>query len=82
MNTQKTDDGTLLKSTGLLSSPLNHLIVLHRVIYGTIDEGRVLLYLHHHLRPDADLADMGRPLKYQYQDTADVRRDDGKGLPL
>ena len=68
MNTQKTDDGTLLMSTDLLSSPLTHLVVLHRVLYGTIDETEALKYLHSHLRDDADLADMGRPLKCQYKD--------------
>lgn len=42
------------------------LVVLHRVLYGTIDKAEALNYLHSHLRDDADLADMGRPLKYQY----------------
>lgn len=49
------------------SSPVTHLVVLHRVLYGTIDPQKALDYLHQHLREDADLADMGRPLKYQYQ---------------
>ncbi len=68
MNESKTNDGTLLKSTDLLSSPLTHLVVLHRVLYGAIDKAEALEYLHSHLREDADLADMGRPLKYQYKD--------------
>ena len=68
MNTPKTDDGTLLKSTDLLSSPLTHLVVLHRILYGTIDKTEAIEYLHGHLREDADLGDMGRPLKYQYRD--------------
>ena len=63
MNTPKTDDGTLLKSTDLLSSSLTHLVVLHRVLYGTIGKAEALEYLHSHLREDADLADMGRPLQ-------------------
>lgn len=45
------------------------LVVLHRVLYGTIDKAIALEYLHSHLREDADLADLGRPLKYQYEDT-------------
>lgn len=71
MNTQKTDDGTLLKSTELLSSPLTHLVVLHRVLYGTIDPREALSYLHQHLRDDAELADLGRPLRYQYKDNVE-----------
>ena len=77
MNTPKTDDGTLLKSPDLLSSPLTHLVVLHRVLYGTIDKTKAIEYLHGHLREDADLGDMGRPLKYQYRDNGkgEARRD-------
>jgi hypothetical protein len=59
-----------LASSDLFSSPLNHLVVLHRVIYGTIEPELALAYLHQHLRDDEDLADMGRPLKYQYQENA------------
>ena len=59
-----------LNSSDLFSSPLNHLVVLHRVLYGTIEPELALAYLHQHLRDDADLADMGRPLKYQYQENA------------
>ena len=57
-----------LAFNGLFSSPLNHLVVLHRVLYGTIEPELALAYLHQHLRHDADLADMGRPLKFQYQE--------------
>lgn len=74
MNKPKTDDGTLLKSTDLLSSPLTHLIVLHRVLYGRIDKVDAFEYLYSHLREDADLADMGRPLKYQYKDNSELER--------
>lgn len=75
MNTQQkpTPTGTLLKSTALLSSSLTHLVVLHRVLYGTIDKADALEYLHSHLRDDADLGDMGRPLKYQYKDNSVIR---------
>jgi hypothetical protein len=60
-----------LASSDLFSSPLNHLVVLHRVIYGTIEPELALAYLHQHLRDDADLADLGRPLKYQYQENVE-----------
>ena len=63
-----------LASSDLFSSPLNHLVVLHRVIYGTIEPELALAYLHQHLRDDEDLADMGRPLKYQYQENARHQR--------
>jgi hypothetical protein len=53
---------------GLLSSPVTHLVVLHRVLNGTIKPEEAQEYLHQHLCPDADLADLGRPLKYQYWD--------------
>lgn len=59
-----------LASSDLFSSPLTHLVVLHRVLYGTIDPELALTYLYHHLREDADLADLGRPLKYQYKENA------------
>lgn len=59
-----------LDSSDLFSSPLNHLVVLHRVLYGTIEPELALAYLHQHLRHDADLADMGRPLKFQYQENS------------
>lgn len=70
MNTQENATRGSVESTDLLSSPLTHLVVLHRVLYGTIDKVEALKYLHSHLRDDADLADMGRPLKYQYKDNA------------
>ena len=57
-----------VEGTDLESSPLTHLVVLHRVLYGTINHVRALKYLHSHLRNDAELGDMGRPLKYQYKD--------------
>lgn len=48
------------------SNSINHLVVLHRVLYNTISKDAALDYLHKHLKEDADLADLGRPLKYQY----------------
>ena len=52
--------------TSKTSSPLTHLVVLHQVLYGTIDKAEALRYLYSHLRDYADLADIGRPLEYQY----------------
>ena len=63
-----------LASSDLFSSPLNHLVVLHRVLYGTIEPELALAYLHQHLRDGADLADMGRPLKFQYQENDELWR--------
>lgn len=74
---KKDSNAVSVESTDLLSSPLTHLVVLHRVLYGTIDKAKALEYLHSHLREDADLADMGRPLKYQYKDN-DKLRDPAK----
>ena len=68
-----TDAKERLASSDLFSSPLNHLVVLHRVLYGTIEPELALDYLHQHLRDDADLADMGRPLKYQYKENSQDR---------
>lgn len=59
-----------IESTDLFA--VEHLVFLHRVLYGTIDKADALKYLHSHLREDADLADMGRPLRYQYQANAKV----------
>ena len=64
-----------LASSDLFSSPLTHLVVLHRVLYGTIDPELALTHLHHHLRDDADLADLGRPLKYQYKENVEVSHE-------
>ena len=50
-----------------LSPAVDHLAILHRVLYGTIDDNDAFDYLYSHLRKDADLADFGRPLKFQYQ---------------
>lgn len=72
MSKSENASGAHVPCIDLLSSPLNHLVVLHRVLYGTIDEKEALGYLHSHLRDDADLADLGRPLKYQYKDNADA----------
>lgn len=55
-------------TNNLPSSSVGHLTILHRVLYGAIDKKGALDYLHRNLRDDADLADMGRPLKYQYKD--------------
>lgn len=52
------------------NSSLDHLVMLHRVLYGTIEPELALVYLHQHLRNDADLTDMGRPLKLQYKENA------------
>lgn len=46
---------------------INHLVVLHKLFYGVIDEQDAFDYLNSNLRDDADLADMGRNLKYQYK---------------
>jgi hypothetical protein len=46
---------------------MDHLIKLHKFYYGLIPPEKIMQYLIEHLREDADLADLGRPLKYQYQ---------------
>ena len=51
----------------LSDTSIKHLTILHRVLYGPININEGLDYLHNHLREDADLADLGRPLKYQYK---------------
>jgi hypothetical protein len=65
MSDERSEEG--VESTDLFANSVQHLVVLHRVLCGTIDEQKALAYLHRHLREDADLADMGRQLKHQYQ---------------
>ena len=68
MSDNRSDEGVDLAD--LFTSPVQHLVVLHRVLYGTISEEEAFAYLYRYLREDADLADMGRPLKYQYRESA------------
>ena len=51
---------------------INHLVILHRLLYGTIEPEEALQYLYKHLKEDADLADLGRPLKYQYKSAEEL----------
>jgi len=48
-------------------SPIDHLVMLHRVPYNTVTAREAHDYLNRFRREDADFADMGRPLKTQYQ---------------
>lgn len=49
-------------------SPVDHLVMLHRVLYNTVTDREALDYLNRFRREDADFADLGRPLKFQYQE--------------
>lgn len=51
-------------------SPIDHLVMLHRVLYNTVTDREALDYLNRFRREDADFADMGRPLKSQYQENS------------
>ena len=64
---ENSPDSPLTSDDLLSSSAVEHLVILHRVLYGTIDNEQALGYLWKHLKEDADLADFGRPLKFQYQ---------------
>ena len=55
-------------------SPIDHLVILHRVLYNTVTDREALDYLNRFRREDADFADMGRPLKSQYQENEKGQR--------
>jgi hypothetical protein len=44
--------------------------MLHRVLYNTVTDREALDYLNRFRREDADFADLGRPLKFQYQENS------------